>query len=150
MSGKQLSTGLILTCKKILKHLILFVIGGFVYCGIELLFRGRTHWSMFIVGGLCLIFCGMLNEMWDNPALWKQMVLGSMIITLFEFVSGCIVNLWLGWNVWDYSNMPMNVMGQICLPFSLLWCLMALLAIFLDDLARYLLFKEKFPHYHFF
>lgn len=145
MSGKQLSTVSILC-----KQLILFAVGGGVYCGLEQIFRGRTHWTMFIVGGLCFIFCGLLNERREDAPLWQQMLLGSVIITTIEFISGCIVNLALGWNVWDYSNIPFNVLGQICLPFSLLWCLVALVAIFLDDFVRYLLFKEKFPHYHFF
>lgn len=65
--------------------------------------------------------------------LWKQMLLGSVIITLLEFVCGCIVNLLLHWNVWDYSNLPFNILGQICLPFSILWFFISFVAIVIDD-----------------
>ena len=64
-----------------------------------------------------------------------------------EFLTGCIVNLALGWHVWDYSGMPGNVLGQICLPYSLLWILVAVAAIILDDWLRNLIFDEERPHY---
>ena len=88
------------------------------------------------------------NELmpWDMP-LWQQMLIGTAIITGLEFVTGCIVNLWLGWNVWDYSNVPLNVFGQICLPYILLWAPISLAGIILDDYLRYWLFKEERPHY---
>ena len=73
-----------------------------------------------------------------------------LVVTGIEFVSGCIVNLWLGWNVWDYSHMPFNLLGQICLPFSLLWVLVSGIAVILDDYLRYWLFREEKPHYRLF
>ena len=53
---------------------ILFIIGGFIYAGIEIGMRGFTHWSMFIVGGLCFIIIGLLNEWytWDIPLLLQM------------------------------------------------------------------------------
>lgn len=133
---------------KAIRPLILFVIGGLLYLLIELVFRGHTHWTMFFVGGLCFVLVGAINEVipWDTP-LVIQCVIGGVIITAVEFVSGCIINLWLGWAVWDYRDMPFNLLGQICLPFSLLWVLISAIAIVVDDYIRYYLFGEVKPRY---
>ena len=48
---------------------------------------------------------------------------------------------------WDYSDMPFNILGQVCLPFSALWVLLSALAIILDDYLRYWLYHEEQPHY---
>lgn len=136
--------------KNALKHLVLFVIFGAIYVIIELLYREYSHWTMFIVGGLCGICVGLLNEVfpWSMP-IWTQAGIGAVMITAIEFVCGVVVNLWLGWNVWDYSNTPLNILGQVCLPFSLIWFALAHAAIVLDDYLRYWLFNEEKPHYTF-
>ena len=131
-----------------LRPLVLIGIGGLLYVLIEILFRGHSHWTMFCVGGLCFWLIGLINEIipWEMP-LWKQCIIGATIVTAVEFLSGCIINLWLGWNVWDYSNMPLNFLGQVCLPFSLLWVLLSAVAIVLDDYLRYWIYGEEKPHY---
>ena len=134
--------------KKLIEYFILLVVGGSIYVTMEILFRGYSHISMFIVGGLCLCLIGVLNEFykWDMYIEW-QVLIGVGIILTLEFISGCIVNLWLDLNVWDYSNMPLNLFGQICLPFALLWIPLAFLAILLDDYLRYNWFGEEKPRY---
>lgn len=131
------------------KEFILFIIGGLLYILIELSYRGYSHWTMFILGGLCFVLIGGINNYisWDMP-IYEQMMIGSVIITMLEFICGCIVNLWLGWDVWNYSNMPYNVLGQICLPFSILWFFISLVAIVADDYIRYWLFDEEKPRYN--
>lgn len=131
-----------------LRPLLLIGIGGLLYALIEMAFRGRSHWTMFLVGGLCFWLIGLINEVisWEM-LFWKQCIIGAMIVTAVEFISGCIINLWLGWNVWDYSNMPFNALGQICLPFSLLWILLSAVAIVLDDYLRYWMYGEEKPRY---
>ena len=133
---------------KALRPLVLIGIGGLLYVLIELAFRGRSHWTMFIVGGLCFWLIGLINEVlpWEMP-FWKQCIIGAVIVTAVEFLAGCIINLGLGWNVWDYSNLPLNLLGQICLPFSLLWILISAVAVVLDDYLRYWLYGEEKPHY---
>ena len=134
--------------KVILKYLILFCIGGCCYYGLEYLWRGYSHWTMFLLSGILFIIIGCLNESFTyKMPLWKQCLIGSIVITILEFICGCIVNLWLEWNVWDYSDMPFNILGQICLPFSLLWFVMSGVVIITDDWLRYWLFKEEKPHY---
>lgn len=133
------------------KLLFLFLLGGIVYVGIELLWRGRSHWSMFIVGGLCFVSIGEINEIfpWDMPLLC-QMVISSFIVTGMELFSGIILNIFLRWGVWDYSMLPYNFLGQICLLFSVLWALLSIVGIVIDDILRWKLFGEEKPHYHIF
>lgn len=118
---------------------------------IEMVYRGHTHWTMFIVGGLCFYLIGMINEIipWEMPLI-SQCLIGAVIVTAMEFAAGSIINIGLGWNVWDYSDLPCNLLGQICLLFSSLWVLLSLPAIILDDYLRYWLFGEEKPHYYIF
>lgn len=130
------------------RPLVLFSVGGAVYIMMELLWRGYSHWTMFIVGGLCFVLIGLINELYTyEMSLARQMLIGACIVTAVEFISGCIINLWLGWNVWDYSDMPFNVLGQVCLPYAVLWVLLSGAAIILDDYLRYWWFDEEYPHY---
>lgn len=134
--------------KQLLKLFILWIIGGMIYYMIEIGWRGYSHWTMFIVGGLCFNNVGAINEYipWGMP-IWKQSLIGATIITTIEFIAGCIVNLLLEWDVWDYSNMPFNILGQICVPFFFAWILLSIVCILLDDWLRYWLFKEDKPKY---
>lgn len=134
--------------RRALKPLILIGIGGALYVLIELLYRGYSHWTMFLVGGLAFFLIGLINEYidWEMP-LWEQMAIGAVIVTAIEFVAGVIINIVLEWQVWDYSNLPLNILGQICLPFSIIWFFVSLLAIVVDDYLRYFIFGEEKPHY---
>lgn len=83
----------------------------------------------------------------DDMPLWKQIVIGACLITALEFITGCVVNQWLGWGVWDYSGMPGNVLGQICPQYILLWLPVSLAGIVLDDWLRFWWWGEERPHY---
>lgn len=130
------------------KYIALWAVGGLMYIALELLWRGHSHWTMFILGGICFAALGLINEVlpWDMP-LWKQSSIGACIITALEFVTGCVVNLWLGLGVWDYSHMKGNILGQICPQFFLLWLPVSLSGIVLDDWLRCWWFGEEKPHY---
>ena len=104
---------------------LVFLLGGLAYCGLELMFRGRTHPSMFVVGGLCVMFLYIISVKSRAPA-WKKWIVGGAVITTVEFIAGAVVNILLGWAVWDYSHMRFNLMGQISLQFSLLWVLLSI------------------------
>lgn len=125
--------------------------GGLIYVLIEMLWRGYSHWTMFIVGGICFVLIGAINEIFTfDMSLILQMAVSSILITGVEFISGCIINRWLGWNVWDYSDMPFNIIGQVCLPYMGLWFLLSAVGIVLDDYLRYWWFGEEKPHYKLF
>ena len=134
--------------KRLIEYSILFILGGLIYGLIEIMARVYTHWSMVLVGGLCFLIVGALNEVmsWDL-AITSQMLIGAISITIIEFIAGCILNLWLGWNIWDYSELPYNLLGQICLTHSCYWFLLSLAAILVDDYCRYWFFKEEKPKY---
>lgn len=134
--------------KTVLKVAVLLIIGGLIYCGLEIAWRGHTHWTMGVVGGICFVLIGGINEWlpWAMP-LYQQGFIGAGIVTAAELVSGLMLNVWLGLDIWDYSTMPLNFMGQICLPFCLLWILLSVVAVVLDDWLRYWIFGEDRPHY---
>lgn len=136
--------------KIVLKYFILFAIGGITYFLMEVMSRGFSHWSMAFVGGIAFIACGLINEIlkWETP-LWKQSIIGGLLITLMELISGIIINIIFKWDIWDYSDFKFNFLGQICLRYSLIWCLLAVIAIVVDDYLRYWLFGEEKPRYKF-
>ena len=121
---------------KFLKNLLIFSIFGLTYCLIEIVWRGYTHPSMLIVGGICGLIIGLLNEKNKKINVLQQMIIGMVIVTILEFISGCILNLYLGLNVWDYSNITYNFMGQICPQFSIIWFILSYIVIRVDDLLR--------------
>ena len=103
---------------------------------------------MGVLAGIVFIAIGLLNKVWGwETSLILQTIVGVLIATVGEFIAGCVVNLWLGWNVWDYSNMWGNVLGQICPQFILLWIPITLIAIILDDVIRWRFFNEEKPRY---
>lgn len=132
---------------QVFKYIYLAWFGGSCYVTLETFWRGYSHWTMFILAAFLFIILGLLNEIWSWNIL-TQSIVGTVIATIAEFITGCIVNIWLGWNIWDYSEMWGNVLGQICPAFSLLWIVMSIIAIVLDDVIRWKFFKEEKPHYY--
>lgn len=108
--------------KRCLPAIFLFLIGGGIYYLLEVLWRGFSHWSMFLAGGLCFFAVDDVNRRLkkDTP-IWVRCSVGAAIITALEFVAGCIVNLWAQWHVWDYSRYYFNFMGQVCLLYTVIW-----------------------------
>ena len=97
----------------------LFCLGGSSYCTLEILFRGRTHGSMFLAGGVCFLLLGGLNRARPRLPGWLRYPVGALIITMVELAVGLVVNQ--DYHVWDYRAQPGNFLGQICLPYCLLW-----------------------------
>lgn len=130
------------------KALVLFLCGAFAYAMIEILWRGYTHWTMAVLGGLLFLLLGGLNEWmpWEMPLL-LQIFLGTALVTSAEFLAGMILNVWLGLGIWDYSDLPYNIAGQICPQFVVAWAGLTLVAILLDDYIRYWFWGEQRPSY---
>ena len=128
-----------------------FLTGGFAYGGIEIATRGFSHISMFLAGGLCFVFIGLLNDfLGEKISFISLMFLSALIITAVEFITGIIVNVWLKLDVWDYSYLPYNLNGQICLLFTNLWFLLSAPALLLDDWMRVQIMRRKPVHYRLF
>ena len=96
-----------------------FALGSILYGLTEILWRGWTHWTMLLCGGLCFTLMYLVSG--SELSLVKKWLLSTCIITTVEFVAGCIVNLRLHWQVWDYSSLPFNLLGQSCPRFILMW-----------------------------
>lgn len=137
--------------KQLAKYAYLFWFGGSFYVTLEVIYRQYSHISMLILAGLVFIIIDLLNEIWGwETSLILQILIGTVIATIGEFITGCVVNLWLGLNVWDYSNLPFNLYGQVCLQFTLIWMPIILLAIVLGDVIRWRFFDEEKPRYKLF
>lgn len=135
--------------KRLKEYTGLWALGGMLYYGIEVIFRGFSHWSMFVLGGVCMTFCGQQGmwTKWEDP-LWMQVVRCSIFVTAGEFITGIIVNKWLKLNVWDYSDQPFHLLGQICLAFIILFSGLCVIAIYLSAYFLHFICGEKKPHIH--
>lgn len=137
---------------KLIKFLVLFITGFCIYITIEVCFRGYSYPLMGVCGGLALILNDKINDKisW-NVDILLQGAIGSIIITLFELVIGTVAKFGLIQIMWDYSNVPLNYNGVICVPFSLLWALLSIVGVFISDAINYYLFEEEpLPYYKLF
>jgi len=135
---------------RLVKYVTLLLWGGTVYYIIELLYRGHSHESMFILGGLCFLSIGALNNYlpW-RMLMWVQMIIGGIVITVLELIAGMILNVWLGLGIWCYADTWGSAFwGQISIPFTLAWIALSLVAIVLDDFLRWKIFAQERPTYY--
>ena len=107
----------------------IFCVGGGAYTVIELLWRGRSHWSMFMLGGTCFHLIGSIGNRLRRCGLLTVAATCAGVITIVEYISGRILNKRLKLCVWDYSNMPLNLHGQVCLLYSALWGMLSVIAL---------------------
>ena len=116
---------------KFLRKAALFCLGGIAYVGLELLWRGRSHYSMFLAGGASLLLIGQLNRTQPRLALPLRALTGAGIITMVELAAGLLFNR--DYAVWDYRSLPGNWLGQICPRYFLLWLVLATLVLLIYD-----------------
>lgn len=121
---------------RLARFCFLFATGGTLYYFIEILWRGHSHFSMFLCGGFCFAGLYLINRVLYAVPRILRWLLGALFITATEFCCGVAVNLFLGWNVWNYSDLPLNLLGQICLPFTVIWFFLCIPADLLCSLFR--------------
>ena len=119
---------------KILKHTILFYIGGMAYMFLEFTWRGRSHGTMFILGGLCFLVLGQLARWLPVKNAAVKGITGAAAVTALELAAGLAVNR--DYAIWVYRQVPFQFQGQICLPYSLLWIPVCLGAMAIYPLAE--------------
>lgn len=127
-----------------LKSATIFLIGWCGYYLIELAFRGYSHWTMGLCGGICFLQMYFINCRYQHFPLIFRALICTLFITFVEFIAGCLLNLWLGLEIWDYSELPYNVLGQISLTFSCLWFYLSLVLCILISLFNKLTSRKKF------
>ena len=138
--------------KKFIGKLGLFLSCGFIYCMIEILFRGWSHWSMFILTGFLGVFCvdSINNTLSFDCDYIVQILISTILCTIVEGISGIILNVWLQLNVWDYSKMTFGTFffGQCNVLFCFAWMLIISIIIFYCDAYNYYILKiEPCPYY---
>lgn len=116
--------------------MIIFLAGAIGYAFFEIAFRGYTHWTMMLTGGACVLTIYYINQELQGVSLIVRAFLGTLVIVTFEFFVGLVVNLWFGWAVWDYTDVPGNILGQICPLFSGAWFLLSLGLCRILDMAQ--------------
>ena len=135
--------------------MLLWTWGGTVYFLLEVAYKTATghperiSWTMLV---LAIVLCIPVERAgyqlpWETP-LWLQALACAALVTLVEFCAGCVLNLWIGLDIWDYSGIPFNLLGQICLPFSLVWLVLCFLFILVFDWMRYAIIGGDKPAYH--
>ncbi|MDY4495026.1 MAG: hypothetical protein SPE24_09170 [Erysipelotrichaceae bacterium] len=138
---------------KINKSILLFLVGYCTYISIEVTYRNISYPIMGICGGLAILLLDKINDniSW-NIDLCLQGLCGSALITFFELIIGEIaLHTSLLPIMWDYSNVPLNFDGVICLPFSIVWFFLSVPAIFLADAINYYVLDEpQVPYYNLF
>ena len=124
------------------KFFVLFSLGASLYSLIEVLWRGFTHWSMSLAGGLCMCGIYVTNDRFKGTSGAERCFLCSLMITVVEFITGVIMNIGLGMKIWDYSKRPFNILGQICLLYSFFWFLLSFPAISICNFLREKVFDK--------
>lgn len=135
--------------KLFLKYSMLFSYGGMMYMTLETLFRCKTAYAMGVCGGLAFVIIGCINNIipWSMSLVKQCMIGGVCVVTPLELFFGLLFNQ--NHNIWDYREIPLSFFdGQICIPFTILWCFVSLLAVIIDDYLRYFIFDEEKPHYN--
>ncbi len=128
---------------KLSQGLFAFMMGYFLYSMIEIVNRGYTHWTMALTGGTVLAILYAINSR-RSMTLLKSCFIGAVVITAIEFAVGIFANIIMGWQVWDYTDVPLNILGQICLPFTGIWFLLCIPAYYLcREIRRRLSPSEK-------
>ena len=103
---------------------IIYLIGSVGYSLIEILWRGFTHWTMAVTGGVCFLLLYQIDGRHETERLPAKCLRGACWITAIEFIVGCVVYLKLKWAVWDYSDLFGNLLGQVCPLYFALWFLL--------------------------
>lgn len=138
--------------KKFIGKLGLFLSCGFIYCMIEILFRGWSHWSMFVLAGFLGVFCiDLVNNVLSFDCDYiVQILISTILCTIGEGISGIILNVWLQLNIWDYSKMAFGTFffGQCNILFCFAWMLIiSIIILYCDSYNYYILKIEPCPYY---
>ena len=115
-------------------YTIIFIFGASVYTLLELLWKGQTHFSMSIAGGLCFTYLSVLSTYFRNVSVFKLALIGSVFITFIELIFGFIFNVYLELALWDYSSEYLNFFGQICIRFSAYWFIISIPSLLIGKL----------------
>ncbi|WP_195276413.1 putative ABC transporter permease [Anaerotruncus rubiinfantis] len=109
---------------KLKEYAAVCTVGSMGYSLIEIVWRGFTHWTMAVTGGIGFLLLYLTNLRMTGKTLLSRCAAGCAVLTSVEFLAGCIVNKLFGLQVWDYSKEQGNLMGQVCPLYAILWFLL--------------------------
>jgi uncharacterized membrane protein len=130
------------------KIIVIWIILGMIYMTLEGIYRiregGFVNIVMLPIGGLCGLIVGSINQIkkFYNMKIIYQSLIGACCTLFIEYISGYIFNIKLNLDIWDYSELPLNIHGQVCLLFGVIWFIIQPFAIWLEDYVRYILWRE--------
>ncbi len=105
-----------------LERASLFLLGGGAYAALELAWRGTTHWTMFLTGGVCLC---LLQALADRPLpLGPAAAVGAAGVSGLELAVGAVCRRVLHTAVWDYADEWGNLAGLVCPKYTAYWFLL--------------------------
>lgn len=73
--------------------------------------------------GACLI---LMLPAWAAERPWALFLGGALTATAVEYLTALYYEKVLRVSFWDYKDLPSNIQGRVCLPFSLAWGVLAL------------------------
>lgn len=134
--------------------MLLWTWGGAVYFLLEVVYKTATgeperiSWTMLVLAMLLCIPVERCGEQlpWEVP-LWLQAAACAALVTAAELAAGLVLNVWLGLGVWDYSQLPGNLWGQICPQFAAVWWALCLAFIPAFDWMRWSIEGGERPKY---
>ena len=130
------------TISSLLEPLFFICLGGIIYYFIEIAFRGESHYSMILCGGIAFYTVSFLNRhLEDRLSILSRMILSALLITLIEFWFGVYFNLYLHEDVWDYSGHFIQYKGQVCLTFTVIWFFLSLPLFWVEKYIRSHIFR---------
>ncbi len=124
---------------KINEYLTVFWLGAIGYTFIEILWRGKTHWTMGLLGGICVLFI-YFQEGKSTFGIFGKAFVSTCFITVSELAAGLLLNKTLSLDIWDYSDIPLNFLGQISLLYSVFWFLLCIPAHLLCRIIKHRVF----------
>ncbi len=119
---------------RIIAYFIIYSIIGFI---LETIFGLATKGVLesrksFLYGPFCAIYgvgaCVMIIFLKHFEKSKKSLFIGGIVVgTITEYAVSLFGELMLQVKWWDYSNLPLNINGRVCLLFSVIWGILALI-----------------------
>jgi len=138
--------------KRLIITSLIGLFSSIVYCFIEIMARGYTHYSMAILAFICGIGLMFLNDtVLEYDTYFEiQVLFGTLLCTTLEYIFGLMFNS--NFSVWDYRNLPFTLHfldDQVNIMFCFAWMLICIFGIPLLDYLQYKAGLGDKPHYRF-
>lgn len=122
----------------IYKLLLICFIGSFLGVVIEMLWclitngyiesrSGLVYGPFNLLYGIGTVSLTLCLYKFRNRGSWLSFLGGMVVGSIVEYVCSWVQELIFGSRSWDYSHLPFNINGRICLLYSVFWGLLGVL-----------------------